>query len=229
MQKRRLNDILPVTSVSFFDFYVDPIAILAGGREVLSSNAVINSFVNNSFSFNCLGTTENRNLLWESRNISTLSDGEILIEDTETLQGLTVTYVINTGIFFLNRSFIILFANRTEFFNGYYSCKSQQSNDSVEIYTTLINPLWQVVPPHIAVVPMGADVTITLQYGDSSVGYQNNGGGFRYSLMFLPCVATLPDELLQTGISKRFSNQLVYSFQARLNDDSGEFLWNGKM
>lgn len=49
-----------------------------------------------------------------------------------------------------------------------------------------------------------------------------------YSLIFIPCVATQPDVTLLMGISDEFSNTLEFSFRARLNEDSGEFIWNGK-
>lgn len=196
--------------------------------EVLSSNAVINIFPTNPFTLICLGTSENRNLLWQSRNVTNLDDGEITLIETESSQDVNVTY--DTGSFNIDRRLISISFNVNSFglYAGYYSCMSQQSNSTIEVYTTLTNPLWRLTSPSTVTVPMGVEVTITVQYADNSTGYQNMGNGFVYNLRFLPCVATQPNLTLLTGMTDAFDNNLAHSFSPRLDDGSGEYLWNGK-
>lgn len=200
----------------------EPLSILNEDREIPPSNSVINAFSRlDSVTLNilCLGTLDNQNLQWESRNVSSLNDGEITVADSNRNIALEISS--------LYRRFLMLSINpfQSQFF-GYYLCRSRQSNNIVEVYVTTENPLWQVISPPNNFVPMGFVVTLTVRYGDNSVGYQNNGTGFVYSLVFLPCAPAQPSNVLLTGISGEFNNQLQYTFRARLNDDSGEFLWN---
>lgn len=204
----------------------DPVSLLNGasGIEITTPNAVINDLINvNDVRLFCLGTPGNRDLQWEATNISNLDDGEITPEEDAAHLEISVTYVYN-------RSFIQLTTQSADpllTLVGYISCKSRQSNrSSVEVFITPTNPLWRVISPLTEVVPMGAEVNITLQYGDSSVGYQNFGSGFLYGLRFLPCVATLPDMTLLMGITDELSNTVEYTFRAGLQD-SGEYKWNG--
>ncbi len=201
------------------------------GISVIPANAVINFFDSNPsspFHIRCLGTIGNRDMQWESRNVSVLNDGEITFQEASEIQGLHVQYITNLTTFFFNRSTIVLFIPTFQpSFTGYYACRSRESNKSVEVYLTSSNPLWQLTSSLEMVVPMGAYVNLTLQYADNSVGFRNYGNGFVYTLHFIPCVATLPDVLLQNGSIDIFSNLLTYSFRARLLDDSGEFRWNG--
>lgn len=206
-------------------FFVDPLSILTAGNEVLIPGAVINT---GSLSLSCLGTTGNRDLRWEAMNITNLDNGEISLEEASAFQGFDVTYFINTDLLTLNRSYIMLSsAPLVPLVMGYISCTSAQSNRSVEVFITPTNPLWRLLSPLMDITPMGAEVTLTIQHADASVGYQNQGSGFVYSLRFLPCVATQPDEMLTGGNTNQFNNTLEYTFRARLNDDSGEYKWNG--
>lgn len=186
-------------------------------HEVFPANAVINYFGDNSlFSLLCLSTEQNADLRWESRNVSRLSDGEII---AGTLNELNISAAFERRLTTLSiRPFVVEFT-------GYYSCISLHS--SIEVYATPTNPLWELISPIHDYVPMGAIVTLVIRHADSSTGYGNRGNGFNYTLHFLPCVASLPDQVLATGISSRNSSRLMYMFRARLMQDSGEFLWNG--
>ena len=200
--------------------------MFTAGGEVLMPNAVINT--GNLFLI-CLGIMGNRELQWEATDIADLNNGEVGIEEAAAFPGFNVSYAFNGPMYDLDRSFIYLTSEPgTTLVMGHVSCKSRQSNSSVEVFVTSINPLWQVISPITEVVPMGAEVNIVIQYGDDSVGYQNLGPGFLYNLRFLPCVATQPDETLLMGITEQFNNTVNYSFRARLID-AGEYLWNGML
>lgn len=197
----------------------DPVAIIVTDRdrEILPSNAVINT---GHLDLVCLGISGNRDLLWEATNISNLNNGEITPEGAANFPGFDVSYLIS------DRSFIRLNSElATPLITGYISCRSRQSNISVEAFVTRVDPLWRVISPAMDVVPVGAEVNITLQYGDNSVGSGNLGSGFVYTLRFLPCVRMLPDETLLAGMTDELSNTVEYSFRAGLLD-SGEYQWN---
>ena len=214
-----------------YSYLIDPIAVLDGSAEVFSSNAVINTFFARTFErtfvLSCFATNGSADLTWQSRNVSGLDDGEIALAEVESLRGVNVT--VNTGQLF-DRDFISLAVNVTGgLYTGYYACRSRQTNSTIEVFATLTNPLWRTLTPSSLSVPMGAEVELTIQYADRSTGAQNRGRGFMYNLRFLPCVATLPDQTLQSGTTDEFANDLAYSFRARLGDDSGEFVWNGEL
>ena len=213
-------------------FLLDPVSVITNDEEVLP-NAVINTASSlTRLSLICLSTMGNRDLYWEANNIPNLNDGEITIEETTNFAPFDVNYVLDTDLLFLDRSFITLSSDPTYqgvIVTGSLSCKSRESNvSSSDVYLTTTNPLWEVLSPVMDTVPMGAQVSLTLQYGDNSNGYQNQGLGFMYTLIFIPCVATQPDVTLLVGNSREFSNILEFSFRARLNDDSGEYVWNGE-
>lgn len=198
----------------------DPVSIIVVDRdsEILTPNAVINT---GNLNLICLGIPGNRDLQWEATNISNLNNGEITPEEAAPFPGFDVAYVIS------DRSFIRLSSEpATPLVTGYISCRSRQSNRSSEVFVTPVDPLWRVISPPMDLVPVGAEVVITLQHGDNSVGSGNVGPGFMYSLRFLPCVATLPDEVLLAGMTDESSNTVEYSFRAGLLD-SGEYKWNG--
>lgn len=214
-------------------FFLDPVSVLTNGEEVLP-NAVINAVSSLTvLSLICLSTVGNRDLYWEANNIPNLNDGEITIGEAANFEPFNVNYVLDTDLFFFDRRFIQLSSDRTylgSVVTGSLSCKSRESNvSSSGVYLTTTNPLWQVLSAVMDTVPMGAQVNITLQYGDNSNGYRNQGTGFTYSLIFVPCVATQPDVALLAGTSDEFSNTLEFSFRARLDDDSGEYMWNGEL
>jgi hypothetical protein len=203
----------------FVQVVQNPVAISAAFVEIGFPNAVINT---GSPSFICISTVGNRNLQWEARNVSGLNDGEITEDEASTF----INYVIDTDGFSLNRSVILVNAFELST-SGYISCSSRESNvSSHEVFFTAEDPLWRVISPHFDNLPMGARVNLTLQYGDSSDGIVNNGRGFAYSLYFLPCVETLPDQVLTAGVTSRFGNTIDYTVHARLAD-SGEYKWNG--
>lgn len=194
--------------------------------EVLTPNAVINT---GSLNFMCVGTPGNRDLQWEAVNISGLNNGEITPEEAASFPGFNITYLINSTMYLFDRSFILLNSPpATPLVMGYISCRSRQSGRNIEVFVTPVNPLWRVISAAQDAMPLGAQVKTTLQYGENSIGSRNVGPGFIYSLRFLPCVATQPDETLLMGITDDTENTLEYSFRARLMD-SGEFRWNGMM
>ena len=214
----------------YFTLILDDVSIVADNIKIFSSNAVINTFPTNPFTLSCLGAADSRSLQWEIRNVSLLNNGELTLAETENLAGINVTYMSRTNSFFFNQSFIFLSLDRSRigFYSGYYSCRSRQSNSTVEVFVTLRDPLWQLVtPPHLE-VSMGVEVIIAIQYADRSTGYRNLGSGFVYGLRFLPCVATDPDVMLEAGMTDTLSNELTFSFHTMLNVDSGEYLWNGE-
>ena len=210
------------------NFYAGPLSILNADKEVFPTIAVINSFTRNTFtnslelSITCFSTAQNSRVQWESRNVSGLTNGEIMQTDA-----LNLTYV--EDVFSSERRIASLYVHSFgPAFIGYYICRSQRSNRTIQVFTTLTNPLWEVSSIASDSVPMGAEINITVRYGDNSLGFENRGNGFSYVLRFLPCVATQPDETRLSGVSNRFSNEVVYPFRARLND-SGEYQWNGEL
>ena len=110
---------------------------------------------------------------------------------------------------------------------GYYTCASQESGYTVEVYTTLTDPLWEVTTPNEYNIPIGVTVDIIALYADASVGYTNQGAGFQYELKFIPCTEMLPEEVLAVGVTDSQSNVFSYSFNASL-DSAGTYQLNGR-
>lgn len=142
----------------------------------------------------------------------------------------------------------------TEGLTGYYTCKSRQSNASVEVYTTLTNPLWWRTTPVVNYLPVGSFLpVISVLYADFSIGYQNLGSGFSYSLAFEPysnetqpemlpvrnqdnssglqILELLPDNkilLLSGRTSNLVGNNLTYLITGQRIEFDGQYQLNGK-
>lgn len=155
--------------------FIDPVSVLIENVEEVLPNAVINTVSSlTRLSLVCLSTVGNRDLYWEANDIPNLNDGEITIEEAANFPPFDVTYVLDIDSLFLDRSYILLSSDPTyqgPIVTGSLSCKSSESNgSSFDIYLTTTNPLWQVLSPAMDTVPMGAQVNLTLQYGDDSNG-----------------------------------------------------------
>lgn len=136
---------------------------------------------------------------------------------------------------------------------GYYTCKSQESATSSEVYTTLTNPLWRRTTPTVNYLPIGTLLpVISIQYADFSVGYQNLGSGFSYSLTFEPYTCQ-PDrglalnqnissdrdslgpdcsnmitQLISGNTADLIGNNITYAIVGQLTDLDGQYQLNGK-
>ena len=71
-------------------------------------------------------------------NVSSLSDGEITQEAADEINALNVTYF--SSISANQRLISLLIHPFGEQFTGYYFCRSQQSNISRKVFTTLTIP-----------------------------------------------------------------------------------------
>jgi len=205
-----------------------PVAILNNDKEVIP-DAIINSystfFLTNQtvLELRCIATSGNGRLQWLTRDVEILP--QLITSSTiPAIQGLEVAFWDS-----MDRDTTLIYQPVSNQSTGYYTCRSDESGYGVQVYTTLINPLWEVLVPTDRTIefPIGAVVTFTARHADSSSGDVNTGSGFFYILMFLPCVETLPDEELLSGITNRYSNRFTYSFRAA-TDDSGLYQLNGK-
>ena len=203
-------------------------ALLNDDRELVP-NAVINTYrmhlpTNQStLNLRCIGTNGNGRLQWFTREVEVLPP-TISSTNIPTIEGLNVTFFDR-----MQRDTNLVYQPVSVQSTGYYTCSSGESGYTVEVYTTLIDPLWELLVPTASVIefPIGAVVSITARYADSSSGYINSGHGFQYVLMFLPRIETMPDEMLASGNSSQYSNQLTYSFSAAVGG-SGLYLLNGE-
>ena len=203
-------------------------ALLNDDRELVP-NAVINTYrmhlpTNQStLNLRCIGTNGNGRLQWFTREVEVLPP-TISSTNIPTIEGLNVTFFDR-----MQRDTNLVYQPVNVQSTGYYTCSSGESGYTVEVYTTLIDPLWELLVPTASVIefPIGAVVSITARYADSSSGYINSGHGFQYVLMFLPRIETMPDEMLASGNSSQYSNQLTYSFSAAVGG-SGLYLLNGE-
>ena len=203
-------------------------ALLNDDRELVP-NAVINTYrmhlpTNQStLNLRCIGTNGNGRLQWFTREVEVLPP-TISSTNIPTIEGLNVTFFNR-----MQRDTNLVYQPVNVQSTGYYTCSSGESGYTVEVYTTLIDPLWELLVPTASVIefPIGAVVSITARYADSSSGYINSGHGFQYVLMFLPRIETMPDEMLASGNSSQYSNQLTYSFSAAVGG-SGLYLLNGE-
>ena len=203
-------------------------ALLNDDRELVP-NAVINTYrmhlhTNQStLNLRCIGTNGNGRLQWFTREVEVLPP-TISSTNIPTIEGLNVTFFDR-----MQRDTNLVYQPVNVQSTGYYTCRSEESGYTVEVYTTLIDPLWELSVQTASVIefPIGAVVTITARYADSSSGYINSGDGFQYVLMFLPHIENMPDEMLASGNSSQYSNQLTYSFSAAVGG-SGLYLLNGE-
>ena len=204
-----------------------PVALLNDDRELVP-NAVINTYrmylpTNEStLNLRCIGTNGNGRLQWFTREVEALPQ-IITSTNTPAIEGLNVTFLDR-----MQRDTNLVYRPVNVQSTGYYTCRSGESGYTVEVYTTVIDPLWELLVPTASAIefPIGAVVTIAARYADSSSGYINSGRGFSYMLLFLPCIETMPDEMLASGISSPYSNQFTYSFRAAVGG-SGLYQLNG--
>ena len=205
-----------------------PVAMLNDDRELVP-NAVINTYrmylpTNQStLNLRCIGTNGNGRLQWYTREVETLPQ-MITSTNIPAVEGLNITFLDR-----MQRDTNLVYQPVNAQNTGYYTCRSEESGYLVEVYTTLIDPLWELLVPTVETIelPIGAVVTITARYADTSSGYINSGRGFFYVLMFLPCVETMPDVVLASGITSQYSNQFTYSFRAAVGG-SGLYQLNGE-
>ena len=203
-------------------------ALLNDDRELVP-NAVINSYrmylhTNQStLNIRCIGTNGNGRLQWFTREVEALPQ-MITSTNIPANEGLNVTFLDR-----MQRDTSLVYRPINVQSTGYYICSSGESGYTIEVYTTVIDPLWELLVPTASVIefPIGVVVTITARYADSSSGYINSGRGFSYMLLFLPCIETMPDEMLASGISSPYSNQFTYSFRAAVGG-SGLYQLNGE-
>ena len=205
-----------------------PVALLNNDKELIP-DAIINYFstflpTNQTIlDLRCVATDGNGGLQWLTRDVDTLP--QLITSSTiPAIQGLEVSYWDS-----MDRDTTLAYQPVSDQSTGYYTCRSDESGYGVQVYTTLINPLWELLTPAVRMIefPIGAVVTFTVRHADSSSGDQNAGPGFSYVLTFLPCVETLPDEELVSGLTGQYSNRFTYSFRAS-TDDSGSYQLNGK-
>ena len=101
---------------------------------------------------------------------------------------------------------------------GYYVCRSEESGYQAEVYTSLDNPIWELLTPRVYNVPLGAEVSILVRYADSSLGYINNGEGFSYELGFVHLTSPTPEgATVLSGVTNASSNILSYVFPAEFS------------
>ena len=144
-------------------------------------------------------------------------------ETAEQINSLTISYSNNLT----RRDGIITYHPLDEQGVGYYACRSEESGYQAEVYTSLDDPIWELVTPTIYDVPLGAEVIISARYADSSVGYINDGAGFSYELRFIPCAILPPEEMvLLSDVTDVSSNIFSYVFPAEFSRE-GTFQLSG--
>lgn len=215
--------------------------------EELPPNAVINQFASfglNSepaLSLRCLSVNGHSNLQWMSRGVpSLLPDGPI---SSMTSPRVDIDYFPEFDP--QQRDVVLLIRPISEVLTGYYSCSSQESGVSAEVYSTLTNPLWQRTTPTVNYLPIGSFLpVISVLYADVSVGYQNLGFGFSYSLTFEPYAALAQNGsnesdtlgqlssnrsmLISGSTSNLMGNNITYLITGRLTIFDGQYQLNGK-
>ena len=165
----------------------------------LPVGSVINQF-NSGFdssepflSLNCLSVRGHPNLEWVSRDIpNLLPDGPI---SSLSSPNIRIEYFPESDS--QQRDTVLTVDPITQGLTGYYSCRSRQSGVSAEpVYTTFTNPLWLLTTPTLNYIPIGTIFpAVSVLYADVSLGYQNLGSGFSYSLTFEP-YSSQPDMML---------------------------------
>jgi hypothetical protein len=133
---------------------------------------------------NCLSVRGHPYLEWVSRDVpSLLPDGPI---SSLSSPNIRIEHFAESDS--QQRDTVITVNPLTQGLTGYYSCQSRQSGVSAgSVYTTFVNPLWLTVTPTLNYIPIGSVLpVVSVLYADISVGYQNLGSGFSYSLTFEP-------------------------------------------
>ena len=164
-------------------------------------------------SLNCLSVRGHPNLEWVSRDVSSLfPDGPI---SSLSSPNIRVEYFAESDS--QQRDTVLLVGPITQGLTGYYSCQSRQSGVSAEVYTTFTNPLWQLTSPTLNYIPIGSFLpVVSARYADFSLGYQNLGLGFSYSLTFEPYFSESDMMLNQTNGSWSDSQQQFTSNRVTL-------------
>ena len=155
----------------------------------LPAGAVINLFnfgldgLEPFLALNCLSVRGHSNLEWVSRDVASLfPDGQI---SSLSSPNIRIEYFAESDS--QQRDTVLLVDPITQGLTGYYSCRSRQSGVSAEVYTTFTDPLWQLTTPALNYIPIGSFLpVVSVRYADFSLGYQNFGLGFSYSLSFEP-------------------------------------------
>ena len=169
----------------------------------------------------CLSTAGNDDLVFTARDVPAIS-GAITSELADSIEGLNITYAMNAD----QRDVVISYAPFSAEKSGFYSCMSEVSGYSVEVFTTLTDPYWEYTTPSTIEVPLGAEVVFTARYADLSTGYQNQGSGFNYELSFMSSPETQP-QVVSSGNTRREGNSVTISFSAALGL-AGIYQLNGK-
>ena len=212
--------------VMWFISFSDPVAITNNGKE-LQPGAVISAFstffTSNQpiLSLRCFSLSGHGQLQWRAREVESLPDLQVL--SSETAEAVNISYSSNPE----RRDVVITHHPFGSQGTGYYVCRSEESGYEVEVYTTLDNPIWELVSPTQYTVPLGAVTTIMSHYADFSFGYQNNGLGFTFELRFIPLLESLPVVVLTSGVTDMFSTQFSYSFPAGFENE-GVYQLSGK-
>ena len=217
--------------------------------EELPQNAVINQFATfghntePALSLRCLSVNDHSNLQWMSRGVpSLLPDGPI---SSMTSLPVDIDYFPENDP--QERDVVLTIRPVSEGLTGYYSCLSQESGVSAEVYSTLTNPLWQLTTPTVNYLPIGSFLPIvSVLYADVSVGYQNLGVGFSYSLAFEPYTALTQNgtnesadtlgqlfsnrsALISGSTSNLMGNNITYLITGQLSVFDGRYQLNGKL
>lgn len=123
--------------------YVGPVSVFNNGGELLL-DAVINSFIllNSEpvLSLRCFSLKGHGNLKWETRNVSALPDN---------LTEMTVGSEQDLTVVSYDRDTTLDYANLTPERTGYYSCRSAESGEKFELFTTfgkLCNYMYILMP-----------------------------------------------------------------------------------
>lgn len=193
-------------------------------------------------SLRCLSVNGHSNLQWMSRGVpSLLPDGPI-----SSMTSLHVDIGYFPEFDQQQRDVVLTIRPISEVLTGYYSCSSQESGVSAEVYSTLTNPLWQRTTPTVNYLPIGSFLpVISVLYADFSVGYQNLGAGFSYSLAFESYTALTQNSsnendtlgqlfnnrstLISGSTSNLIGNNVTYLITGQLSVFDGRYQLNGKL
>ena len=197
---------------------IEPVSILYEDHEIRTRDAVINFFPvvgdTNQLSFSLVCVSIYSNLVWESNvpNSSNFTNSNNNITAQQKIISLSMSpFTMN--------------------YNGRYICKSEV-NVNASVYATTINPLFELVSTELEYFPIGAEIndSLTVRYGDRSVGYMQLGRGFTYSLTFSSFLDTIEEEIIHRNIlidsTATRSNETFIRHQTVANN-TGMFLWRG--
>ena len=180
-----------------------------------------------------------------SHAVPSLTDGVI---DSLPSLGVDVLYFPESDA--QQRDVVLTVRPITEALTGYYSCVSQESGVSAQVYTTLTNPVWELTTSNENYLPVGTSLpVVSARYADFSPGYINFGQGFSYSLIYyaaseipmsqnqsstseperpLEPFSTDGSVLITGRTSNLVGNNVTYFIIGQLNDFDGQYQFNGK-